>query len=190
MLPPATLNIIQWVCLPADQAYYMRQARRIIEKASQYEPSLPRSDDVVQRERPLYPLASSELRHWFPASTQMYYWVRVDQDLAHLGLGLELYELKEGSYPEHLDDLGGRLGWNLPSDPYGPGVYSYHQEPGGYVLYSWGQDQDDDGGLSMREARMHGKEGGDIVFRPRPTGPLLEETGTAASSLRELGGTL
>ncbi|MCP4711278.1 MAG: hypothetical protein GY869_21875 [Planctomycetes bacterium] len=82
------------------------------------------------------------------------------------GLALKRWELEKGRYPEALAELveGGYLG-ELADDPYGPGVLSYRREGDDFVLYSWGADFDDDGGMGDLDWGEDAS-GGDYVFWP------------------------
>ncbi|KPK75587.1 MAG: hypothetical protein AMJ79_10845 [Phycisphaerae bacterium SM23_30] len=85
-----------------------------------------------------------------------------------LVLSLQRWELEQGIYPERLEELreGGYLE-ELPDDPYGPGVLAYERRGGDFILYSWGEDFDDDGGVENPNSFWgRGEEGGDYVFWP------------------------
>ncbi|MCC6696536.1 MAG: hypothetical protein IT365_12965 [Candidatus Hydrogenedentes bacterium] len=79
-------------------------------------------------------------------------------DLMRLGLSLERYHAKEGTYPGTLDAVASLLEAEVPKDPFMG--ESYHYEPRGdsFVLYSVGQDLEDDGG-------RHEWKYGDVVWR-------------------------
>lgn len=74
------------------------------------------------------------------------------------------WEVEKGEYPERLEELreGGYL-QRLPDDPYGPGVLMYERRGEDFILYSWGADFDDDGGLHNVTWEM---EDSDYVFWP------------------------
>ena len=79
-------------------------------------------------------------------------------------LALQRWELEKGQYPERLEELleAGYLG-RLPDDPFGPGILSYRREGEDFILYSWWEDFDDDGGLHNV---TRGMEDSDYVFWP------------------------
>ncbi len=75
-----------------------------------------------------------------------------------------------GKYPEVLTELvdGGYLG-ALPRDPYSDGSLSYKKTLDGFLLYSWGEDLDDDGGEVAKNKDGKVKKWaneGDWVFWP------------------------
>ncbi|MCP4710875.1 MAG: hypothetical protein GY869_19815 [Planctomycetes bacterium] len=83
-------------------------------------------------------------------------------------LALRRWELERGEYPEGLAELveGGYLAV-LPDDPYSPGEFRYERRGDDFILYSWGGDFDDDGGVYDRDWDWgEGEAGGDYVFWP------------------------
>lgn len=64
-----------------------------------------------------------------------------------IACALERFKVGEGKYPQQLQELVPRFLEQLPRDPHGKGsTYRYSPSESRYVLYSLGQDQDDDGG--------------------------------------------
>ncbi len=80
------------------------------------------------------------------------------------------YARDKGVYPPTLDTLVAE-GYvkELPIDPYSGGAFVYRQTPGGFVLYSWGDNLTDDGGRQGTsydgEPRLW-MDNGDWVFCP------------------------
>jgi hypothetical protein len=72
----------------------------------------------------------------------------VEFDLAGTALAVERFRLSQGRLPEHLDELVPRWLDRLPRDLWNQGrPLSYRiKDDGGYVVYSFGQDQKDDHG--------------------------------------------
>ncbi|HET6453590.1 MAG TPA: hypothetical protein VFI02_04245 [Armatimonadota bacterium] len=82
-------------------------------------------------------------------------------------LALHVHRNKYGSYPETLADLGKRLGWEIPTDPFSGKAFVYQRTGEGFVLYSIGPNLRDDGGLSEEEIeRKH-----QLLTPPRPPKP-------------------
>ncbi|MCC6489669.1 MAG: hypothetical protein IT364_19400 [Candidatus Hydrogenedentes bacterium] len=79
-------------------------------------------------------------------------------DLVRLGLSLERYRAKEGSYPETLDAVAPLLEAEVPEDPFTGESYLYKRLGDSFVLYSVGQNLEDDGG--QRQWKY-----GDVVWR-------------------------
>lgn len=98
-------------------------------------------------------------------------WRIKTQELATVTLvAIQRYARETGEYPATLDQLVER-GYleKLPADPYGRGPLTYRRTGGGFLLYSWGEDSEDDGGHWGTDSR--GKPNrwaanGDWVFWP------------------------
>ena len=82
-------------------------------------------------------------------------------DELRIVLALKVYEQEHGAYPAALADLQATLSWKLPDDIFSGKPFRYQTRGDGFMLYSLGQDLDDDGGV-REEARKY--EDGDIVW--------------------------
>ncbi|MDY0354240.1 MAG: hypothetical protein RBR19_00045 [Sedimentisphaerales bacterium] len=76
----------------------------------------------------------------------------------------------KGEYPASLDELV-EMGYlsKLPQDPYANGPLSYRRTDDGFLLYSWGDNLTDDGGVQgLRQGGQPGlwADNGDWVFWP------------------------
>lgn len=85
------------------------------------------------------------------------------------------YKNRKGTYPDRLDELVSEgLLQKLPPDPFGSGPLSYDRTADGFLLYSWGENFRDDGGVqgvgSDGKPRLWA-ENGDWVFWPRAQDP-------------------
>jgi len=60
-------------------------------------------------------------------------------------VALEIFKVKNGSYPEKLDQLGGILK-EVPKDPFANEPLKYKRTEDGYIVYSVGENLADDGG--------------------------------------------
>jgi hypothetical protein len=70
---------------------------------------------------------------------------------AEVACALERYRLAHGQYPERLDSLSPQFIEKLPHDLIGGRPFNYHlTEGGGYLLYSVGWDEKDEGGVVGR----------------------------------------
>ena len=85
-----------------------------------------------------------------------------------LALALEHAKLVHGEYPARLDALVPEYFLMQPLDPCtGRANFVYQITPHGehpFVLYSYGPNGKDDGGLPMEKARQAGNADYDIVF--------------------------
>ena len=79
-------------------------------------------------------------------------------DLFRMGLLIEQHYTEHGSYPASLDVLARALGGAVPLDPFSGEPYQYVVSDDGFLLYSVGGNQVDDGGV-------HDQANGDWVWR-------------------------
>jgi hypothetical protein len=80
-------------------------------------------------------------------------------------LGLIRYKADMGYFPENLSQLvAANYIKAVPNDPYSGGPMVYKRMDDSFILYSFGEDFDDDGGTPSDWG--HGEEGGDQVFWP------------------------
>jgi hypothetical protein len=96
-------------------------------------------------------------------------------DLARVAIALERYRLAHGEYPESLDALAPQFIDKLPHDIInGQPLHYRHTDGGGFVLYSVGWNETDDGGtVVMREGSEPARidpEKGDWVWNSAPRG--------------------
>ena len=97
-----------------------------------------------------------------------------------IALALKAYRAKFGAYPGSLDALrtypGGTWAasdtlrsriqrWAVPEDPFSGKAFAYRRKGAGFVLYSWGEDLDDDGGRLSAPGRY--PPDGDMVWEYR-----------------------
>lgn len=66
-------------------------------------------------------------------------------DTARIALALEIVNARSGNYPQDLRDVAAILG-KLPLDPFTGKNYCYRSDSGGFVVYSAGENMQDDGG--------------------------------------------
>jgi len=79
-------------------------------------------------------------------------------DLAEMAMYLKQYKGKTGSYPKKLDAIVPEYSQELPVDPFAGAPYIYRKDGDGFVLYSFGVNVVDDGGIPDWTK-------GDIVWR-------------------------
>ena len=73
-----------------------------------------------------------------------------------VALALKAYRAKRGQYPGSLAALSAYPGWKLPLDPFSGKPFVYHRKGAGFVLYSWSEDLDDDGGRPFAYFGLNG----------------------------------
>jgi hypothetical protein len=93
------------------------------------------------------------------------YRARATRDSLPVAIAVKRYQLERGELPDDLDELvvAGYLP-ALPADPFGGASYVYRKQGGDFLLYSLGEDFDDDGGVKGRS--REGEWTGDLVFWP------------------------
>lgn len=90
---------------------------------------------------------------------------QLGRDLAVVSCALERHRIANGAYPESLGALASRFSKDLPHDLITGEPLRYRRQDDGYVLYSVGWDENNDGGKAME--RNDNKEGGDVVWAIR-----------------------
>jgi hypothetical protein len=82
---------------------------------------------------------------------------------ARVGLAIERYRLAAGSLPDTLADLVPAYLESVPKDPFDGKDLRYKKMEAGFVVYSIGEDQIDDGGKE-RELRTNESPNWDVTF--------------------------
>jgi hypothetical protein len=85
-------------------------------------------------------------------------------DLTRLAFALAAYRADRGTYPAKLADLTPKHVAEVPKDLFNPSELHYHQDGGGYLLYSVGADGKDDGGKGYDD-RKAGEDWDDLAIR-------------------------
>lgn len=79
-------------------------------------------------------------------------------------LRLRAYRLKNGRYPDRLEDA---LGGAKEEDAFTGNTLIYRRSGGGYLLYSAGPNAKDDGGQDYQEGKLDTGQAGDLLLKPR-----------------------
>ena len=96
--------------------------------------------------------------------------IRARRALVEIGFALELYRLKQGRYPRSLEDLVPAILKKVPLDPDSGKLPIYRRGgPSGFIVYSVGQNQQDDGGKVQKD--LEDPANGDDVVVEGPAGP-------------------
>ncbi|MCX7824153.1 MAG: hypothetical protein N2689_01165 [Verrucomicrobiae bacterium] len=93
---------------------------------------------------------------------------QTNADQAMIACALERYGVAEGKFPDSLDALVPRFIAKLPRDVISGGPLKYRRDGGGYVLYSVGWNETDDGGkivFTTRSSTAQDFEKGDWVWQ-------------------------
>jgi len=93
-------------------------------------------------------------------------YAQASADLARLAIALERCRLKQGELPESLEALVPRWIAHVPHDVIGGGPLRYRREAGGgFVLYSLGWNEKDDGGTPEFKDGSIDLQNGDWIWR-------------------------
>ncbi|UCC68939.1 MAG: hypothetical protein JSV79_03185 [Armatimonadota bacterium] len=76
---------------------------------------------------------------------------------AQISLALKAYHAEHARYPDSLAELEA-AGWRLPTDPFVGEPFHYRRDGDGFVVWSTGQDMDDDGGRPFDQAAFDARE--------------------------------
>jgi len=90
-----------------------------------------------------------------------------DHEALRVNVALRLYRAEHGEYPAALAAVVPDYLEELPPDPFSGEPFRYRREGEGWLLWSVGEDGDDDGALEAE--RRWGQEDGDIVYRSHIT---------------------
>jgi hypothetical protein len=100
------------------------------------------------RKRPWYAVASKTLIGNFEGAYLKVAQVEALMLASRAGLACRLYKSRTGRYPERLEELVPGLLPEVPIDPFTGKPLVYRREGEGFIVYSLGSNQKDDGGRS------------------------------------------
>lgn len=158
------------VWLAADYLAYLRLFRRIHER--RHDPTWeilgdgPLIEEAFERDVPRYAVLTRSLMPALDRVRQQAAASEATRLVARYGVQLARYRLATGSYPETLAALAPDLRAELPDpvDPCTGKPLVYRREGEGFVVYSLGQNQKDDGGVAAGETGSSA-DSDDIAFR-------------------------
>jgi hypothetical protein len=120
---------------------------------------------VAEKAIPNYAIMARIISPVFSKMSLNRYFIAADLAETQVLLATQAYRSKFGSYPTSIDDLGKRLGWKLPADPFNGNDLVYKPAPNGFLVYSVGPDMKDNGGRIDVDRRQQARSKGDIVLR-------------------------
>lgn len=93
-----------------------------------------------------------------------------DYPIAEIGmcrvvLALKAHRYRHHTYPKTLAELQKTLDWPLPQDSFTGKDFIYRRQGDGFIVYSIGQDLEDDGGLPERDEQGKWRQDADIVWQ-------------------------
>jgi hypothetical protein len=161
--PKQNQYAVRW-WLASDELGYLKITQSAIDRAQlpywEYMKIHPTVDEqkTALPFKPPYVVAESLLQYVGDNIMALRDRTTANKDLAMIALLLKAYRLEQGQYPDNLEVLNSAL----PVDPFTGKSYSYRKAASGFILYSWGPNQKDDGGKS---AEAQWLEKGDLVFK-------------------------
>jgi hypothetical protein len=142
----AKLRVIGEPLLKQDELFYLRQMSRCVTLAKEPGPGRLARENTDELRYPWYALVSRIVLPAFSTATNKRDEMEARLALARWGLALHVYRKRFGQYPPSLDAVEKTLAWDLPKDPISGRELAYQRQDDGYLLYSFGVNQQDDGG--------------------------------------------
>ncbi len=113
----------------------------------------------------------------FPKVAEIMLKVASSTCVVRAALAIERYHLAEGKLPDNLDNIAPRFIDVVPTDPFTGKPVIYKRVGDGYMVYSVGDDGEDNSGLRRNAEGREFEPGTDIVFEvgiPHPPRTLAE----------------
>ncbi|HOW96938.1 MAG TPA: hypothetical protein P5567_10100 [Kiritimatiellia bacterium] len=149
----------------ADQATYLRAMGEVAQRAARpYWESPVEPDREWDRAMPWYGAISRLILPALGQSRIRAATLQAEVRITRAGLAMIRYKTAQGRYPATLDELVPAFLDEIPRDPFTGEPLVYRPEGDGFVLYSLGQNQQDDGGTAESPDNRDTKTF-DIVWR-------------------------
>jgi hypothetical protein len=107
-----------------------------------------RGQEGAHRKRPWYAYLSKAMMANFEAAFMKEAMLEASLLAARTGLACRLYKSRTGAYPESLEALVPGILAEVPIDPFTGKPFVYRREGEGFIVYSLGSNEKDDGGRS------------------------------------------
>jgi hypothetical protein len=123
----------------------------------------------ILREPVMENAPTSEMLEGMAEATGGFFYItaryKTDRRANIIRVALHLRMLENGEYPESLEELADIVPEEMLIDPFSEKPFVYKKTDGGYLLYSYGGDLDDDGGKAL-PLRHDLETDGDMVYGP------------------------
>ena len=147
-------------------AYLDFSAKQIASARMTY--SAARSKGLIGSEAedqvPFYAIITGSIVPVFQRANVERYKCEAEIACGRVFLALQAYGAKFGRYPQSLAELKTGIDWKLPADPFTGKNLIYKPGQKGFILYSVGPDQKDDGGMNLQSGGQTIPHG-DIVWK-------------------------
>lgn len=157
-----------------DRVAYLRYMRRCVEAASQPLPRAVKESKAVAgelqemrestRARMRYPFTCM-LAPGLRAITAILAEAVARCRVTEVGLALEMYNTREGKYPESLEELLPDFLPSIPEDPFTGAPLKFKRSEKGVVVYSVGPNEEDEGGAYDKDQARKKRLKDDIAWR-------------------------
>jgi len=143
--------------LKEDYAFYIQALTETINYSQK--PYFAVKDKTAEWDRKIFPDKFKTYKHLISSMTLPALSRVLEQqarnnatlDSCKLALALKIYREQHGNYPDTLAPLAPDIISELPLDPFTGKGYIYRKESKGFIVYSIGPNEKDDGGISNRE---------------------------------------
>lgn len=170
-VPGATRTLLRVASMTgwteADRYRYLSRLGEItaISRLPVYEaiPAMRALEDKIQRDESWIPSMSGQLSFSLVNAVYSFGWDQAQILLASTAIALERYQLFASKLPDRLDELVPSFLGSMPQDPFDGQPMRYCRTENGYLVYSVGFNQRDDGGAAAPPNADRYKEG-DLLF--------------------------
>ena len=90
--------------------------------------------------------------------------LKANSAITEIGASIQYYKIKNGHYPDSLDELSPSIVKEIPKDPFADKPFIYSKTDRGFELYSLGPDLMDDKASILYDPTNGTTSAGDIVF--------------------------
>lgn len=149
-----------------DRSVWIGQMTRLIEGMDlTYSEALER--DLIDPHIPSYAIMTYQLGSTYAKMNSQRYWLESKLAGTRTVLALHAYKNRYHSYPTDIAELRSKLAWKIPKDTYSDKEFIYRRQGKGFLLYSIGPDQKDDGSTDYRSKKrgIGDRLLGDIVWK-------------------------
>jgi hypothetical protein len=125
---------------------------------------------------PLFQMGLPKLMQSFADAPLYIAHAQTAMDMARIACALELSRLRNGVFPATLKEIKPEFIFEMPSDPITGDLYKYRREKDGFVLYSVGWNERDDGGHAAwtdKTAAEQNVREGDWVWNSTVNAPQI-----------------
>jgi len=164
----ASLGQNPWSLYGQRLRFWLRHKPSVLDRVNRYyDQEIAESRKPLRQRRPVIAPNDPTLEMLLPIGMDIeptVWWpVHSSLDLLEVALAVRRHRLERGRYPARLQEISPRWLPTIPRDPWGKPI-AYRLRSGKPLIYSFGPNGVDDGGLPLAINRMHGAPKGDLVW--------------------------